>query len=340
MNVANVKIIFSFILSLLITLYLVPICSILAHHFKFLDIPDGSLKKHKDPTPYLGGVAVYCGFLMGLALTAPFESNLSLFLIGITLLLFLGLIDDLVALSSYQKFIGQCIIALCFLKIDLLLKESFFINIWLVPLLVFWIAAVTNAFNLVDIMDGLATTSALTSSLVFLVIALISHSYVVAILLSAFIGALAGFLWYNKPPARIYLGDAGSLFIGGFLATIPFLLPWGIYNNPLGFLAPIGILGVPLLEVTSLMIIRTYKGIPFFNGSPDHFACYLMRNGWSKRFILCYVAIANLVAGSIATFFYFNLITFTTTFSLGVIFLGFWIYILLPNKVFWSQKSL
>jgi UDP-GlcNAc:undecaprenyl-phosphate GlcNAc-1-phosphate transferase len=338
MNVVGMKILFSFVLSLLVTLYLVPICSILAHRFKFLDIPDGSLKRHKEPTPYLGGVAVYCGFLMGVSLTASFENNLSLFLIGVTLLLFLGLIDDLIALSSYQKFIGQCIIALCFLKVDLLLKESFFVNLWLVPLLIFWIASVTNAFNLIDIMDGLATTAALTSSLVFLVIALIGHSYTVTILLAAFIGALGGFLWYNRPPARIYLGDAGSLFIGGFLATIPFLLSWGVYN-PMGYLAPIGILGIPLLEVTSLVIIRTYKGIPFFNGSPDHFACYLMAQGWKKPIILWYVAILNVIAGIIATLFYFNLISFATTLGLGVLFLGFWIYILVPKEVFWGHRS-
>ncbi len=339
MNAVGMKIVFSLVLSLLITLYIVPICSLLAHHFKFLDNPDGALKRHKAPTPYLGGVAVYCGFLMGLALTTPFESNLSLLLIGSTLLLFLGLIDDLIPLASYQKFIGQCIIALCFLKIDLLLKESFFINIWLVPILIFWIASVTNAFNLIDIMDGLATTAALTSSLVFFGIALFTGSYPVAILLAAFIGSLMGFLWYNRPPARIYLGDAGSLFIGGILGTIPFLLPWGTYNA-WGFLAPLGILGVPLLEVTSLVLIRTYKGIPFFNGSPDHFACYLMAHGWTKQLILVYVAIANLTAGGIATLFCFNLISFTTTALFGLLFLAVWILVLLPKRVFWLQKPL
>lgn len=339
MSVIAVKILFSFVLSLLITLYLVPICSILARHFNFLDIPDGSLKRHKEPTPYLGGVAVYCGFLMGLALTVPFQSNLSLFLIGCTLLLFLGLIDDLVALSSLQKFIGQCFIALCFLKIDLLLKESFFVNIWLVPLLVFWIATIINAFNLIDIMDGLATTVALTSSLVFFGIALFSQAYVVALLLAAFIGSLVGFLWYNKPPARIYLGDAGSLFIGGVLGTIPFLLPWGSYNS-LGFLVPLGILSVPLLEVTSLVIIRTYKGIPFFKGSPDHFACYLMARGWQKQFILWYVAIFNLAVGLISVLFYLNHISFITAFILALFFLGLWILVQLPKSIFLDQRSL
>ena len=94
-----------------------------------------------------------------------------------------------------------------------------------------------------------------------------------------------GFLYFNKTPAKIYLGDAGSLLIGGLLATIPFMIPWGTYTI-FGFLTPVIILGVPLVEVASLIIIRTYKKIPFYFGSPDHFAHYLFDQGWTKN-IFC-----------------------------------------------------
>jgi UDP-GlcNAc:undecaprenyl-phosphate GlcNAc-1-phosphate transferase len=326
----GMKAMFSFILSFLATLYLVPICALLAHRFKLIDNPDGLLKRHKEPTPYLGGVAVYCGFLMGISLTAPFTNNVFLFLVGCTLLLFLGLIDDLIALSSSQKFVGQCFIALIFIKADLLFKESFFVTFWLVPLLILWIASIINAFNLIDIMDGLATTVALVSSGSFFIVSLFTRQYTITILMASFMGSLIGFLKYNKPPARIYLGDAGSLFIGGVLATIPFMLPWSLYNN-LGFLAPIIILGIPLLEVLSLIIIRTYKRIPFYKGSPDHFACYLMANAWSKKGILLYIAGMSSIAGGIAILLCIHLISLSTTLLAGVLLAIIWVHFLLPG---------
>ena len=116
MNVAAAKILFAFIFSFLITLYLVPYFCSLAWRLRFVDTPDGKIKRHKQATPYLGGVAVYGGFLCGLAFTMPFESQIFLLIIGSTLLLFLGLIDDLCALKPYQKFFGQIIVALCFLN--------------------------------------------------------------------------------------------------------------------------------------------------------------------------------------------------------------------------------
>lgn len=141
-------------------------------------------------------------------------------------------------------------------------------------------------------------------------------------------GALIAFFWYNRPPAKIYLGDAGSLFIGGFLATIPFLFNWGLYNNCYGFLTPAIILAIPLLEVTFLVIIRSYKGIPFYQGSPDHFCLYLKMNGWSIWEILLYVLTVSLVLFNIALAFAHNKISFMQLFAFGIAFLAFWVFVL------------
>ena len=103
------------------------------------------------------------------------------------------------------------------------------------------------------------------------------------------------FLWYNKPRARIYLGDTGSLFIGGFLAAIPFLFPWSALH-PHGFITPALVLWIPLFEVVSLIVIRTRKGIPFYKGSPDHFCHYLQRWGWSVPAILFLAAAISQIA--------------------------------------------
>jgi len=278
----------------------------------------------------MGGVAIYCGFLAGLAFTMPAESRIFLLLIGTTLLLFVGLIDDLFVLKPYQKFFAQAIIALCFLKTGFYLKEHFFYNIWNMPLSFLWIMTVINAFNLVDVMDGLATTIAITSSITLLIIAFYLNHPIVIILLSSFLGSLCAFLWYNKPPARIYMGDAGSLFIGGLLATIPFLFDWGTYN-PYGYLTPIIILAVPLLECFSLIIIRWYKHIPFYQGSPDHFCLYLRSNGWGKPRILLYVVALSFYLGAVSLFFTLGLLSLLSTILLGVPFLAIWIYCLIKK---------
>lgn len=290
--------------------FTIPLFIKIAFARNILDLPT-SLKNHKLPTPYLGGLAVYSSFIIVLAIFFPVYWNLSLFLIGATLLLLIGLVDDLVPLSAFYKLLGQITASLCFLKGGFSLKQEFieslsysyaFVPYVLMFISFFWIVSVINALNLVDIMDGLATTVALGSLFGFLIFACLYNLYSVALLIVICIGSLVGFLYFNKAPARIYLGDAGSLFIGGILATIPFMIPWGTHTI-LGFLTPVIILAIPLVEMASLIVIRSYKGIPFYLGSPDHFAHYLLRKGWRKNSILLFVSITNALLISIALFF-------------------------------------
>jgi len=323
------KFLFALILSFLFTLYMIPILKSLAFRFKILDIPDGNIKTHKIATPYLGGVAIYFGFIASLAIIFPFENKMFSFIIGSTLLLFIGLIDDLITMKPYQKFFGQMIAAFCFLKAGFYLKQNFFFsNVWNIPISFLWILTIINAFNLVDVMDGLATILAGCATISFIIVALYLGNNVLAILLFAFLGALIGFFLYNKPDAKMYMGDAGALFIGGFLATVPFLFDWGTYN-PYGYLTPIVILAIPLIEVATLVIIRFYKGIPFYQGSPDHFSIYLQKNGWSKSQILLYSVFASLILSIIAFLFFTKKLYFPGILIAGLIFLSIWILVLL-----------
>ncbi len=301
------KVFFGFIIALFFTLYLIPLIIKAAFRLNVLDIPDGQLKSHKAPTPYLGGLAIYIGFITALAMVLPFENRVFLFLLGSTLLLFVGLLDDIIIMSPAQKFFGQVIASFCFLKGGLYLKENFFHYIPNIGISLFWILSMINAFNLVDVMDGLSTILAICATASFLVFAIIFDLASVSILLSSFLGALVAFLWYNKPNAKIYLGDAGSLFIGGLISTIPFMIPWGSYNI-YGYITPLIILFIPSLEIVSLIIIRSYKGIPFYKGSPDHFCIYLQKKGWSKSQILLYVVWLSSVLFVCAHLFLFNII--------------------------------
>lgn len=325
------KIIFALVFSFLVTFYLVPIFITLAERLRILDSPDGNIKLQSKPIPYLGGVAVYCGFLCGLALTIPLHNNLALMLIGATLLLFIGLIDDLIIMKPYQKFFGQCLAALCFLKGGFYLKTHFFSTFWHLPLSFLWIVSIINAFNLIDVMDGLASTVAIIATSSFLVIAYLLGQPQEMILFAALIGALIGFFWFNRPNARIYLGDAGALFIGGVLATAPFLLNWGTYTS-FGYLAPIIILAIPLIELVTLIMVRTYKKIPFYQGSRDHFACYLQDKGWGKKQVLSYIACMSIILGISGLLLTSNAIHITQIPYLAAPFLGVWGLMLLNIK--------
>lgn len=316
-----------------------------------MDAADGRLKHQKEPVAYLGGVAVFLPFITTLGLCYPFENLILWLLLGTTLLLFVGLIDDLKVLKPWQKFFGQFLAVLCFMKGEFSLKTPFFSSLANIFWSGFWMLSVINAFNLVDVMDGLCATLAITSASTFCLIAILTGKYSISVLLMAFIGSMLAFFMYNKPQAKIYLGDAGSLFIGGFLAAIPLLFSWD--SNLFGwaaihtqtpfflklikqlcevFFIPCLILGVPLLEVLSLFIIRSWLGIPFYNGSPHHFAIYLQRRGWSREKVLCFAAAASLLLSALVMLFLYRIITFSGLLGAVSILLLLWTYLIFYIK--------
>lgn len=297
----------SFVISLSFTFFFVPYIRDWAYKKNILDVP-GGIKQHKKETPYLGGVAVYLGFLVPLLILLPYKEHYLYFIFGLTILLVLGLVDDLLVITPLQKFLGQTVAALNFLTAGFCLKEVFLSSGANVTLSLLWILVVVNAFNLVDVMDSLATSLAIAAACSFLIFAYFFDLPEVAILLAAFLGALLGFLYYNRPPAQIYLGDAGSLFVGGFLAVVPFFFNWG-FHSPQGFVVPVIILAIPLLEVSSLIVIRTYKGIPFYYGSPDHYCLYLRAKGWSIKEIQKFSFIVSLILFAFACPVAFDLLS-------------------------------
>jgi UDP-GlcNAc:undecaprenyl-phosphate/decaprenyl-phosphate GlcNAc-1-phosphate transferase len=332
------KILLAFMSSFFITFYVVPLLRAAALKLSIVDYPDGKLKTHKIATPYLGGIAVYLGFITALSLVFPLKNQFFLFLLGATHLLFVGLLDDLISMKPYQKFVGQCIALVCFLKGGFFLKEVFlssvdhtFLSFFWLFISAGWILSVINAFNLVDVMDGLATTLAIGITISFIVIAYFFNIFNLMLLLMSFLGALCAFLWFNKPPAYIYLGDAGSLFIGGIIATIPFLIPWGTYT-PYGYIAPLIILFMPLCEVGTLILIRLYKKIPFYQGSPDHFSHYLQRKQWSRSSILIYVLFVQSFLLLNGLLFAYNILSLKNASTIFICIIALWYGILLLKK--------
>lgn len=324
------KFLFVFLWSFLITFYLVPLFSKVALKFGIVDCPDGRLKKHKFPTPYLGGMAIFLGFVTAVSLVLPFENQFFLFIFASMFLLFVGLLDDLIVLTPAQKFFGQAVAVLCYLKSGFYLKVSFFNNAWGIGISAFWFLLFINAFNLIDIMDGLATTVAIGMTLSYLVFALLMHNYIYSLVLLAFLGSLCAFIWFNKPQAKIYLGDSGSLFIGGFLASAPFAISWSEYNT-FGYLVPLIISAIPLVEVGTLILVRTYKKIPFFLGSPDHFAIFLQGCGVSRGRILLIMLFIAFLLFLCSFFFFYSYIDIDIFLSGCVLAMFLWFLFLLPS---------
>jgi len=319
--------VFAFVFSCLLSLYLIPLIIRATRRMGLLDVPDGNLKQHKEPIPHFGGIAVFLGFISTLALVYPFENKVLWLLLGTTLLLLVGLIDDLKVLRPGQKFFGQILAVLCFLKGGFSLKTNFFSSPLNLGFSAFWMLSVINAFNLVDVMDGLSSIIAIVATTSLLVISLIFQQYTVSLLLVCFLGPLLAFFWYNKPPARIYLGDTGSMFVGGFLSAVPMLFAWSSQSFD-AYYAPVVILGIPLLEVFFLIIIRSYLRIPFYRGSPHHFSIYLQKKNWNKSKVLIFTGIMGIILSTLAFMFLFNVMSLWLLILSLLLFLTGWCIII------------
>ena len=247
-----------------------------AIRFGIVDRPDGNLKTHRDPVPYLGGLAIYLAFLLALSLTFRFSEQVLGLLLAGSLVVILGLIDDLGQLGPWTKLAGQMVAVMVLVKSGIYIKLAF-LPLWAaIVLSVVWMLAVINAFNLIDIMDGLSAGTAGVAAIILLVVAELNGDSTAAVVLAALGGACFGFLRFNFEPARIYMGDAGSMFLGLLLGALAMDLAY-TDRNPVAALAPALILGVPIFDMLFVMYIRQKRGLPIMLGSPDHVALRLRK---------------------------------------------------------------
>lgn len=266
----------SFIVALGVSLALTPWIARTARAMGMVDRPDGGLKNQEEPVAYLGGLAVFVAFLVGFSPFYELDRQVLAILLGGTLVVLLGFLDDLGNLGPSTKLLGQALAVLIVMKAGVAIKIVFLPPLITYPLSFLWLLGMTNAFNIIDIMDGLASGVAAIACFFLFIIAMSSGQTGVAYMILALMGALLGFLRFNFQPARIYLGDAGSLFIGFMLGALGMV---GIYAraNPVAVLAPVLILGVPIFDTLFVMTIRWMRGLNPLKGSPDHFALRLRR---------------------------------------------------------------
>lgn len=316
---------FSFVLSLL----LVPMAKRLAFRLDMIDHPEGR-KAHQQPRPLLGGLAFYLAFTLTLFAqiigyyffqnhpwfaarfsflteqSQHFRELLPKLLAiwgGGTLMTVLGFIDDRRGAGfSYKiKFVAQIFAASLLVAAGI--KTDFvpftFLN---GAITIAWVVGITNAFNLLDNMDGLSAGVAAIAALIFFVITAAQGQVFSAMIFALFIGAVGGFLIHNFHPAKIFMGDTGSLFIGYMLATLSltssYVVPASV--NLLPVLTPLLILSLPIFDTLSVMFIRHRENRPLFIGDRRHFSHRLVELGMSQRGAVIFIYLVALSVGGAA----------------------------------------
>lgn len=312
----------AFVLSFLLTVYGTPVTRKVAHRYNLLDYPDGRLKQQKDPVPYMGGVIIYFSFISPVSLLFQYNKELLGILFAGSILLIVGLFDDLKALTPGIKFLFQVIATY------ILIKSGIYINLFILPawlnaiLSFIWILTVINAINIIDIMDGLSSSVAVVASLTIFIISLYTNNFVISILSLSLAAALLAFLKFNWEPAKIYLGDAGSMFIGMVVGALTIMGDYSVYND-FAFISGILILAIPFFDLVYVIILRLIKGKNPFFGSPDHFTLRLRKkyNLTSAKTVSIVIAIQLVISAVvILNFFTTPTVTIISTFCIVLFF--------------------
>ena len=272
----------TFVLAFFLSIYLTPLMRKAALQYGIVDRPDGKLKNHRSPVAYLGGLAVYLAFLISLSLTFSLNQEMLGILLAGTIIVILGLVDDFGVLSPGIKLCGQSIAVLVLMRSGICIKLAFLPWYVSLPLSYLWLIGTINAFNIIDVMDGLSSGVAFICSLVFFLVGVLNHNLIIATMSVALGGSVLGFLRYNFEPAQIYLGDTGSMFIGMMMGSLAMIGNFTEQSN-VGCFAPVLILGVPLFDTMFVMYIRYRRGMSILSGSPDHFALRLRKWRLSTR---------------------------------------------------------
>ena len=322
---------------LLLTALSIPYIKRLAWSFGLVDHPaQGGHKSHQRPTPYGGGMAIFLGTLFPVVIFLLYTFHLILssadptflwapvsafflkgikqvsILVGCASILFLvGLIDDWRGLPPLPRFLIETATA-CILVFE---APAFRLTLFTdhalvaVPLTVLWIVSLTNAFNFLDNMDGLIAGIAAIALVFLALIALHGGHIPCAILALVLVGAIGGFLLYNFPPASVFMGDAGGLFLGFLISGISVLLshhfsqasPHPVANFP-RLLAPLLVLIVPVYDLMSVVLIRLGNGRPPWIGDNNHISHRLVHLGLSRRRAVLAIYLLTLLTGLPAFF--------------------------------------
>lgn len=291
-----------FLIAMTVTLAGIPWVRRAAIAMGFVDLPS-QRKAHRTPTPLLGGAAIFIGAIIGVLLI--YGGNPQPTVIGVVLaasvVALTGLIDDYRPLPAWAKLGGQLLgfLILAYFGIRVRLPVPDIVNY---AITLIWLLGITNAINFLDNMDGLSAGISAVSSSFILLLALINGQFLVGALAAGLLGACLGFLRYNFPPAQIFMGDVGSLFLGFLLAVLGIQLRFPANSNFVTWMVPVFILGLPIFDMVLVVTSRIRRGLSPNTPGKDHISHRLVRLGFSSREAVLILYLISGVLGMMALF--------------------------------------
>ncbi len=282
-----------FAVSFIIAFITTPFIKRIATRADIVDKPDEARRVHKKATPLLGGLAMFYGFIVSVMLFSPVDKSIRGMVLGALVILIVGIVDDAKQLSAKVKLPFQILAALILIlhdiQIDVIsvpqfIKDSGVISLgfWGIPLTILWVVGVTNAVNLIDGLDGLAAGVSSIACMSLFCIALIVGEQEVALITAALAGACFGFLPYNFNPAKIFMGDTGSTFLGFVLACVSIM---GLFKSyaVISFAVPFLVLGLPLFDTGFAIVRRMAAGKPIMSPDREHLHHKVLDMGFSQK---------------------------------------------------------
>ena len=297
----NVFIILTVVVAFLLSFSATPVTIALAKKINAVAVPGGR-NIHKHVTPRIGGLAIFYGFIVAVLCFGTIDAEIMGILIGAVIVVTVGFIDDISNLRAIYKLFGQIVAAVFTVLVSVkfgdggsggVLIERFLIpfsnghyihfGVWSIPITVIWIVGVTNAVNLIDGLDGLAVgVSSIASMSLLAMLVIVSGDLNIGILIAALIGAGFGFLPYNFNPAKTFMGDTGSNFLGFMLACVSVMGVMKTYAL-ISFAVPILVLGLPIFDTSFAILRRFFTGKPIMAPDRGHLHHRLLDMGFSQR---------------------------------------------------------
>lgn len=300
------KLLLALVAAVVISFLATPLVKNLAFKVGAIDVPKDERRMHKVPIPRLGGLAIFISFLFTALIFGEINQQMQGILLGAVMIEVVGVLDDCLTLKALPKFLVQIAAAgvavyhgceIEFLSNPNVFSDNAYLNLgWLsVPITILWIVAITNAVNFIDGLDGLAVGVSAISTASLLVIAFLVQELSICIILVALLGACLGFIPYNKNPAKIFMGDSGSTFLGYILACLSVTGLFKMYAI-ISFAVPFLILGIPIFDICFAFLRRIAKGQNPMVADRGHVHHRLIDMGFSQKqaVAICYMLTALL----------------------------------------------
>lgn len=293
--------------AMLISWLMTPVAKGIAQKMGAIDIPKDERRMHNQPIPRMGGLAIFLGFICSSLLFISLTDQIRGMLLGGIIIVILGMLDDIYALPAKPKLLVQICAALIAVYhgnvIEVLSNPNIFsenlhwnLGIFSVPFTVIWIIVITNAVNLIDGLDGLAVGVATISSITMLIIAMLVSDGVVALLMASLAGGCIGFMPYNLNPAKIFMGDTGSTFLGFILATVSIQGLFKFYTV-VSFAVPFLLLGLPIFDTCFAILRRISKGKNPMTADRSHVHHKLIDMGMNQKQAVAILYVISAILG-------------------------------------------